>query len=377
VVPAAAQKKGEPGFDPYTQNKPELISKAGYVNWGDFMFGQHRTSSVTEKLGGMVIHWVETENFKIGVELPECAPPYLKWEKQRFGDEIGRLRKKLNKVPKKVKKLDPWLRVHLTAQRAEEEYQRFLSDFDIDPAQCEAELGGPWLGHQQKFMLLLVDKEDTLARYSGNYTGQSARIATHHHFKDADNFLFAISFEGFAEGDRVETDFYSSFAAGLYETFLHAYGRPYQLPWWYTQGLSSVRQREVSDRMDLYGNIKGHVTFEGWWLWRARVHAHVRWNLYRSFPECMVMTWESKEIDIVDYMMMWSWGGFLMDQEPAERRKFLDELKKPLGWHGDTPYEERVWENSIKAMETCFKTTPEQFEVAWKTWVMQKGPGKK
>ena len=168
----------------------------------------------------------------------------VNWVKSaRFGKEISRLRKKLSKVPKKVKKLDPWLRVHLTAQRAEEEYQRFLKDFDIDPDKCEAELGGKWIGRRHKFLVLLVEKEDTLARYSGNYTGQSARIATHHHFKENDAFFFGMSFESFAEGDRVDTDYYSSFASGLYESFLHAYGRPYQLPWWYTQAVSSVRQR--------------------------------------------------------------------------------------------------------------------------------------
>ena len=377
AAPSLAQKKGDELWDPYTQNKPEAIQAAGYLAWGDFMFGQFRTSIVTEKLGGMTIRWVETENFKIGVELPECPPPYLKAEKERFGKETFRLRKKLKKVPKKVKKLDPWLRLHLTAQRAEDEYALFLKDFGIDPDECEKEMAGRWLGRRNKFLILLVDKEDTLARFTGNYTGQSARIAAHHHFKEEDAFFFGMSFEGFAEGDRVDTDFYSAFASRLYETFLHAYNRPYQLPWWLTQGLSSARQRSISDRMDLYGNLKGHVTFEGWWRWRARVHAHVQWKLYRSFAECMVMDFDSKEIDVVDYMMMWPWGEYLLDQSTELRRAFLDELKKPLNWMGDTNYEQRIWEQSKQAMENVLKATPEQFEAQWKAWVMERGPGEK
>src|SRR5262245_20697831 len=153
---AAAQGeiKPFPKVDPYTKDDPGAKEKAGYASYGPFRFGDdHTTSQIETTLGGIPLIWVETEHFKLGSALPEHALTGDAAESKKLKKELERLAERLPDVKVKVKKLDPWLRLHLFAQRLEDLYAGFLtrfrlaeSDFPTAPPDASKKQAGGYMG---------------------------------------------------------------------------------------------------------------------------------------------------------------------------------------------------------------------------------------
>jgi len=64
----------------------------------------------------------ETEHFRIGCSLRKVALPQDQDKRHYLYGRTQRLKKRLPKIDDHPKNLDPWLRLHLFAQRAEEQY---------------------------------------------------------------------------------------------------------------------------------------------------------------------------------------------------------------------------------------------------------------
>ena len=117
---AAADK---PESCPYCNNDPALMQQAGIVSHGPFEFGSKTTEGIQGVLATFALVWIESSHFEIGLALPRYR---LKVdEKKKIVPELERLAAVLPEVSPSAKELDPWLRAHLYAQRAEETYARF------------------------------------------------------------------------------------------------------------------------------------------------------------------------------------------------------------------------------------------------------------
>ena len=129
-IDAQKKKKRLPRWkiDPYTKNDPVRMKMAGYISFGPFPFGEIGTkivdtAHVDKHLSYARIIWVETAHFRIGSSLGRWSIPTEIEVRRKLRAELERLKLKLgNKVNPKTRVLDPWLRLHLTAQRMEELY---------------------------------------------------------------------------------------------------------------------------------------------------------------------------------------------------------------------------------------------------------------
>src|SRR5262245_53415678 len=188
-----------PKIDPYTKDAPDAKTKAGYASFGPFRFGDaHTTTQIEETLGGIPLIWVETEHFKLGSGLPEYAIADDAQEKEHIRAELERLAARLPDVKPKLKKLDPWLRLHLYAQRLEDLYRGFLAEFDLEESQFpnappdpKRRTGpymgeGRYLGMSSKYTVLLFDKKSALSRYSSVHLGQEFVGPTRFYFSTID-----------------------------------------------------------------------------------------------------------------------------------------------------------------------------------------------
>lgn len=364
-------KSDDPRVDPYTKNEPHAMAQAGYVAWGDLLFCGTRTKTVQEALGEMPLVWVETEHFRIGAEFPECAKPTLKEEKRRFEDELRRLSKKLPSLkPRRLKRLDPWLRLHLLAQRAEDSYAEFETLLGVD----EKPLEGPHLGRKEKFHILVVDKRNTLARYTGRFCGFESSWATSHYFDKDDAMLFAIATEPYDSSDQPDTEFFAAFKGGLFEAMLDGFGRPYQVPFWFRQGMKLQTARGVFEKFDQFGGITGHVRFERWHDWEVRAFVHIREDLFRHFPDQMSMGWDDERIDIVDHILMWSLCRFLLEVHSGSLRAFVDACKEPVQFVDQESYLRGLKARQTEALHSAFGLTPEELDQAHIAWVLKNEP---
>ena len=163
VVPAGAlpqEGRGDPEVeqfeevDPYTLGERELELRLGYERVGFFPWAAGQTTSdVREMMGGIEILWVETEHFRIGSSLKTYDIPGDKAERALLKKELARLKKRLGKLRAPRNELDPWLRLHLYAQRMEELYADFFERFSLSPSDFPD--GAPYLGYREKFLVLI------------------------------------------------------------------------------------------------------------------------------------------------------------------------------------------------------------------------------
>src|SRR5262245_14144841 len=150
--------------DPYTRGEEAALAKLGYVQYGPFvLYDQVRTEQVEEALGQVAFLWLETAHFKIGSNLRTYKQVGDVREDDKLEAELKRLKKRLPyfaQLPRN--KLDPWVRLHLFAQRLEEQYAEFQQRFGLSdgPAAARGKDGfepgtGPYLGMDQKHVVLL------------------------------------------------------------------------------------------------------------------------------------------------------------------------------------------------------------------------------
>jgi len=141
---------------------------AGIVSHGPFEFGREDTAAIDALIATADIKWIETKHFEIGIGLGTYK--VRTEERNKLREELGRMAAVLPEVSAKAKLIDPWLRAHLYAQRAEELYARFLEIVRVDDAafpdgtrvwdQTYKYMGeGPYLGMKGKYEVLLLASE--------------------------------------------------------------------------------------------------------------------------------------------------------------------------------------------------------------------------
>ncbi|MCB9879863.1 MAG: hypothetical protein H6835_19910, partial [Planctomycetes bacterium] len=121
-------------IDPYTDNEPKRIAAAGYVTYGPMPFGNlHANKATTADIDKLLefekILWVETKHFRIGQSLPQWQVPTELKTKNKIREELTEMQKVLPGINPKTRRLDPWLRLHLTAYRMEKLYAETMELF--------------------------------------------------------------------------------------------------------------------------------------------------------------------------------------------------------------------------------------------------------
>jgi hypothetical protein len=124
LAQAGKADKAKWRLDPYTKGDPAAMAKLGYVSFGPFPFGNIAdkptdSAKIDATLEFIQIRWVETKHFRIGLNLPEWPVPVDPETRGKIRRELEELQKVLPSVNPKIRILDPWLRVHLTAMRLE------------------------------------------------------------------------------------------------------------------------------------------------------------------------------------------------------------------------------------------------------------------
>jgi len=109
-------------------NNPKRMQAAGVVGHGPFLFYTTNSEEIAEHVDNKKLMWVETEHFRFGCDLKSWKIPVK--EKKIYLAELTEFAKAFPHLnPKKIKTLDPWMRIHLMAWRAENAYQQLLKLF--------------------------------------------------------------------------------------------------------------------------------------------------------------------------------------------------------------------------------------------------------
>ncbi len=358
-----------PAVDPHTGGAPEILQRLGYLSFGPFHWMKgDSTVAVAEKLGGVPILWVETEHFCIGSTLNTYKIPGDREEKARLADELERLERRLGKLKAAKRELDPWLRLHLFAQRAEELYAAFHDDFGLEPSDYEAV--GPYLGQPQKFRLLLCERRSEYGRFISSYAGAQLSDTCQRVGTGETGLGCAINVEALRElwPDATAVPFDAMLAcysvSGLANQLVDGYLRSdYRSPEWLVAAYGHLCSRRIDPRFTSgAGYEEGQQVGEDDHEWEGRVLNLAR-NRFFASAESMFAWEDFAELKQRDHLVAWSKLQYLLTAAQGDRGAFLAAVCRP------DPAAAALPARQAAALAEHFQLTPEELDAAWLRWV--------
>lgn len=359
-------------IDPYTKGEKELMDKLGYVRFGPFKWTKgHPTNELEEMLGGTPMIWVETEHFKIGSSLTTYKLPPDVEQKAQVKADIKRLKERIGRLKMaKRNRLDPWLRLHLYAQRAEDLYAKFMTDFGLTEADFEE--GKPYLGNPNKFLLLLCERKSELSRYTRGVHGQPQEaVFRYGAFNDC--MVLGASLEAIREnfGARddapYDTVLYCQIVSSLITNFINGFqGNLYEAPDWLGNVLAHYYVRQLDPRyMTARGYGPNDPPDADSWKWIPVIQQLVKTKYVTATTK--MFAWE-KYADMTkhDHMTAWSKLEYLLTEVKGDRKCWIEAMCNRGSEEGK---KEELVARQTRALLACMELTPEELDTAWAKWV--------
>jgi len=366
--------------DPYTRGDAKLLAKLGYVSVAPTRWTTTQTTQfVRETLGGIDVLFLETAHFRIASTLATYEGSEDQAEKDQLEEELARLKRRCSRL-KPQRDIDPWLRLHLYAQRLEDLYADFSGRFGLTEASFPplhtgaVPMGsGPHLGQPEKFTVFLSDNESALGRYLTASFGQKDEFSFRWEFDGC--YFLGVNAEALRHIERrhdvcLRTTVTGALVLNLVESF-RGLGR--NVPIWFTYGLAHFYAREIDPRWNNWsagGN--GNWETDQLWVWEPRVRALVANDFATSWPD--MCAWRTGlDLKPQEHMIAWSKVRWLLD----EKAEGLPELLIALS---DPPPTEAGDERAVavahltRAFQTAYDATPEELDREWAKYVQRKYP---
>ncbi len=367
--------------DPYTEAGPEAMARAGVVAYGPFVWADHKsTADIDRVLGQQRMLWMETAHFRIGSALPGQGLPGKQDARKALLEEVKALRKDLPAVPASPRRLDPWLRMHLFAARAERCYadiQALLGVTDADFAGGgDAPGAGPYLGQPDKFLLLLFQKKSDLARYLDRFAGVQMDKPYRHHHVTTRQLVAVLCVEGFENFDDAALHRYT--VNLLVHNLLNAYrGFYYALPFWLEEGLAHwYSQRVVSEFITLNMRDDDAVDLEKAWQWAVKVRRRAE-HESTFIPFATMLGWKKwDDLGFHAHLQSWSRVDFLMAKGPQQVGEMITALKKLAPPQAGEDLHPALVNVQRKALLEIWGLDEAGFDREWRDWVRKTYPKK-
>lgn len=361
--------------DPYTRGERAKLDALGYQSLGPFLYCDGiKTSDLDEAIGGIDCLWVETEHFKIGSTLKTYERKSDRREKAKLDAEIAALESRLGKLPPLKGKLDPWLRLHLFAQRCEREYAEFcerfaLSDADFG-ARPNALAPGRFLGADAKFTVFLAEKSSTLSRVTQRVARREGDVAVRDRLAGG-SFFVGTSWElvrGF--GVDVESALHALLASDLAQNFVDGFrGDGFACPEWFSFGLAHAAARRVDERFALYASPT-HADDPGSWRFEPRVYGLVSNGFVPPFERCADWTLHG-EMDPLAHLVSWSRVAWIGTFEAARQRALLLALSESLAKNAAAERDALARARQTLALEAALGRPIAELDTSWKQHVLK------
>jgi hypothetical protein len=368
--------------DPYTRGERDALERAGYVSLGPFEWAEGiRTDDIRETLGGLDVLWVETAHFKIGSTLESYKPPGDPREDKKLDLEFARLKPRLERFKPPKSKIDPWMRLHLFAQRLEDVYADFVARFGLAetefpdgrkaPSATGPYLGdGPYLGMDRKFTVLLTEKTSSLGRFVKRYGEREPHEWDRFPLPGGTMFL-GMSAEGVRTlGYDLDAGLHCAVVAEVTHNLLDGFRKSWSAcPLWFGYGLAHVAARRVDERFTPAAG-KASASDEDSWKWEPRVRGLIQNNV--ALPWTGMIAWEKwDDIKTQGHLVAWSRVSWLLSRKPAEMKTVLMGITETLQDVAETDRAKVSKEHQAVAVKAAFGKGFEELDAEWKKFVQR------
>jgi hypothetical protein len=380
VEPPPEERESTPepfaAIDPYTKGDPETRAKLGYGAPAPFaVAGRVSTLDVDELLGNVPIQWVQTEHFALASTLKTYRLQGDQIEATKLQGEIERLQARLGKFKAPRNEIDPWLRLHLYAQRLEEVYTGFCKELGLTESDLAAGALGPgqYLGQREKFLVLVLQQSSSLGRYTRRFAGCEQKFSYRILFPEG-GVAFAVSAEALIDGNlKLDAALHSyvafSTVANLCDAFRVNWGRN---PAWFKYGLAHRFARRVDERWNLYEGAEWALDSRtDAWRWEPRVRGLVENDVLPPWEE--MLAWKDwSEMDLRAHMMAWSCVDWLLERKGARPLEFLKAVTEPPPAGTSEIPLELALERQRTGLQAAFGAGVSELDAAWRAHVLRR-----
>lgn len=365
-----------PRNDPFTDGDEARMRAAGIIRYAPFPWADHITTADIERvLGEGRVRWLETAHFRIGLNLKTALLPVEQLERRQVADELALLQRKLPRVVDKPKKLDPWLLLHLFAQRAESAYAEFQQVVGVTDATFpggKESPNGKYLGLPDKFLLLLFQKRSDLARYTERFTTQKSDTSLRYYHPVTQQFLFAVAMDSLEEGDA--QGLHSNVLYSLFHNFLGAfYGYNSALPPWLAEGLAHYYSRRVrTNFINCVTKASESVNNSDKHEWAKKIRLRAQHD-GATIPFEQMLAWvPAEDLGYQGHIQSWSRVDYLLSMGPEKLGLLVTKLKTaPVPQDGSGIEPSLAKQLQIKALADLWHLDPAQFDASWRKWTQK------
>ena len=380
-LPAHAQRpkgpRNAPENCPWCHGDPELMKAAGIASHGGFQFGTEDTAWADRFFGGKDLYWIESAHFELGlcVTAQKVDPD----EAKKIRAELTELAAVLPDIDPKTRLLDPFLRAHLYALRAEKTWKRFLelmqvSESDFPDGRSVWLLGmpywgeGPYVGQKGKFeLLVLPTAQDQVAFLTKQFGLSIKRTQRWNVIERASLIVVTNLAENELNTDaKLHGHVVFNLAINLLDGFKHY---AYDTPFWLCEGLGHFMEREVDPRFNTFDSSEGSVGVRvNKANWDVEVKQLIQSGKAPRLAE-MVALKTYAEFELRHHYASWSMIKFMVTTNLPGFGCLNGKLhgrKTPQGM----PDSEDIPGVHRDAISTCFGFTYPQFDEAWRAWAL-------
>lgn len=383
--------------DPYTGGEEAKMKAAGYVSFGPFPWGDdHSTADIQKMFPELKMLFVETAHFKIALDLPPYKyPRRQKVETRLLEAELETLRGRFPTLKKRLRELDPWLRLHLVALRLEQTWTSFQKLLDVEDSDFPADQGrrqiahkpgqrymgqGPFLGMRGKILIMVTTKGSKLARYvaraKGGVTASSDPQPVRHYFEERGSLFFGTCCEVGKNSIYNDHNMRCHLLFIAIHSMVDGYKEFYfELPVWLREGLANWHVIQVDPGKYNFTGMKGRSNKERYGeKWAQRMRKRVGFEDFTPAAELFQFT-SFDQLSFGDHLAAWSRIDFLLAQDRKKFARFMDLLKNPIPVDpGKTPSPTKVQERQLAALKEAYGYTPAALDSAWTAWVKKTYP---
>ena len=316
--------------------------------------------------------FIETTNLRWALSLR--SQPLKRADQKRLEPYFQRMREAGIELPKKVKKLDPELAVHLYAMRGEDLFERFLEIIQHEPEDFpdKRQDSGPYmgngryLGEADKFEVYIHQTRFTHEQFTKKHMGTTVTGSLRWHFQDPHKMVASCPAE---DSDlRADQWLWPYVAHNLSHLFLGAYKHfSFQPPVWLDEGLALALEREAEPTSITTegeeGTLNENLGNDDWVKQQRK--------LLRSDEPRMAQLLNKNtlgsltELDIVS---CWSRVRFLLDEHPDNLAELLGRVKGQLDSEG-YPTRKDMDGLQRRTFKELWGWSFADFDEQWKEWL--------
>lgn len=375
--PTFAQRKNDPANCPYCQNDPALMQAAGILSHGGFEFGNSDTKTIDGQLATSDIRWIESAHFEIGFALG--THKVRQEEKEKLRAELARLAETLPAIDSKEKMIDPWLRSHLYAQRAEDAWKRFQALMKVENAdfpdgkkaydRTGKFMGsGPYMGQKGKYEVLVTPSEAALVSYLQQNFGLLVKKTQRWNLPDKDSLSVTINGneDNLREDEALHAHMVFNVTINLLDGYKHY---SYDKPIWIREGLAHFVEREISQKFNSFDSSEGAVAdVSRKSKWEPEVRKLISTGKAPRMAELVGMQ-DYSELTLPKHFTTWSMIDFLVKTNPDGFACLNDAISGLLNDKG-IPDGSPLPDVQRAKFKECLGFSYAEFDTKWAEWVM-------